>query len=30
VVMLVFSFVLLLTVNALQGWTARRTGREGR
>ncbi|HTQ99086.1 MAG TPA: sulfate ABC transporter permease subunit CysT [Candidatus Acidoferrum sp.] len=27
VVMLVFSFVMLLAINALQSWTARRTGR---
>ena len=27
VVLLVASFVLLLTINALQWWTARRTGR---
>jgi sulfate transport system permease protein len=27
-VMLVFSFVLLLVINGLQSWTARRTGRE--
>jgi sulfate transport system permease protein len=27
-VMLVFSFILLLVINGLQAWTARRTGRE--
>ena len=28
VVMLVFSFTLLLAINGLQAWTAKRTGRE--
>jgi sulfate transport system permease protein len=27
-VMLVFSFMLLLAINGLQAWTAKRTGRE--
>ena len=27
-VMLVASFLLLLAINALQGWTAKRTGRD--
>ena len=27
VVMLVFSFLMLLAINGLQSWTARRTGR---
>jgi sulfate/thiosulfate transport system permease protein len=28
VVMLLISFVLLLVINGLQAWTAKRTGRE--
>jgi sulfate transport system permease protein len=28
VVMLIFSFIMLLAINGLQAWTARRTGRD--
>jgi sulfate transport system permease protein len=28
VVMLILSFILLLVINSLQAWTAKRTGRE--